>query len=94
MIKMTDQSIINVVEAHKQGFQIEQCAMGEVQFHPKNGDWNFSIYSYRIKPEVRKIKLLGWWSGLSIHLREAKYKPPQEWKRVPSEDREIEVVEK
>jgi len=56
---MTDDEIISVVQAHKEGKKIQfQTRIGtiwrdcEVSF--KEPSWNFNLYRYRVAPEPRK----------------------------------------
>lgn len=56
---MTDDEIIEVVRAHKEGKQIECIPRGEGRwketfFEGKPISWNFHLFDYRVKPEPRK----------------------------------------
>lgn len=68
-------------------------------WHDYNHDWSFhgllSGYEVRDKPKVKKIKLLAWLGLDQLHwyTEEETKSLPKSWKRVPSEDKEVEVEE-
>ncbi len=56
---MTDDEIIAVVQAHKEGKKIERSAAknsGCFGYTAMMGepDWNFAVFDYRVSPEPRK----------------------------------------
>ncbi len=57
--------------------------------------WNAhpSEYEIRDKPKTKTIKLKAWLIGEQLAWRNAATKSSSSWKRVPSEDMEIEVEE-
>jgi hypothetical protein len=58
-------------------------------------DYPVENYVVRDKPKVKKIKLLAWLGLNQLHwyTEEETKSLPKSWKRVPSEDKEIEVEE-
>lgn len=59
---MSDDEIIAVVQAHKEGKQIEYKIRGSeshVWLSSVAPAWNFYDYDYRVKPEPRKLR--EWW---------------------------------
>lgn len=53
---MTNQEIIDVVQAHLEGREIETSAKGCNRWHPTvvAPTWSFDVYDYRVKPEPPK----------------------------------------
>ena len=53
---MTDDEIIEVVRAHKEGKQIQWSHPSKRDWYTFEGqpEWNFAQFTYRIKPEPRK----------------------------------------
>lgn len=66
-------------------------------WHDYNHDWSFHclLSGYEVRDKPKKLKLLAWFYPKSGDLTWKKegYPLSCEWKRVPSEDKEIEVEE-
>ena len=93
---MKTEEFIEVLQAHVDGKRVEVRSIGCTEWHPlPNGHlWNTQVYVYRIATtQVRKIKLLGYYDGLGLFWRKPSHPADTEWKRVPKEDKEIEVEE-
>lgn len=58
---MTDDEIIAVVQAHKEGKQIQtKCIYHDSEWQDINTpEWQFGQNLYRVKPEPRKLR--EWW---------------------------------
>ena len=91
---------IAVMQAFERGEKVEvfYAAMsGRDLWIPLSAPrWNWEETKYRItkpEPKLRKVKMRAWFDGYSLFWREEKYNPVGEWKRVPAEDKEIEVEE-
>ena len=51
-----------------------------------------SHYEIRDKPKpMKKVKLLAWFTGERLTWMSEEYSPLEQWRRVPAEDKEIEV---
>ena len=61
---MTDDEIIAVVQAHKEGKKIQISVKGSGDWCFFDGDpsWNFCTCDYRVAPEPRKPR--EWWAEL------------------------------
>lgn len=54
---MTDEEIIAVVTAHKEGKQIQQRSKGAKTWNDTdNPNWNFYVLDYRVKPEGSRYR--------------------------------------
>ena len=85
--------MIEVMQAYVDGAEI--YTGGGAYISQPNWDWRNSVYT--TKPTTRKVKLLAWFCGGIEHgsLFWTKENAIQlnHWKRVPSEDKEIEIEE-
>ncbi len=61
---MTDDEIIAVVQAHKEGKPIQSRHMNDPYWmnNPTEFQWNFGVYEYRVAPEPSKPR--EWWLSL------------------------------
>ena len=87
---------IEVMQAYVEGKEIEYCYVSEVEWCKTIGPvWDWSKYIYRIKPaELKKVKLLAYLSnsGELRFVRSGETWPDgQGYRRVPSEDKEVEL---
>lgn len=59
--------------------------------------WNWNDFNYRIAkpvPELRKVKILAWFDTVKLHWYvDGSDEVSPWWKRVPAEDKEIEVCD-
>lgn len=96
---MTPQEIINVVTAFKNGATIE----AQQKLYPHvpwsvcaTPNWDFKYWNYRVKKQSKKIKLLAYLThcGSLVYYKElSENNQFIHWKRIPSEDKLIEVEE-
>lgn len=88
------ESIIEVLQAYKDGKKIEYLSTMDGTWSPCSGDplFNFGNIRYRIAPEPKKkVKLEAWLTtfGSLDWRKENTVTPGTGWIRVPSEDKEI-----
>ena len=89
---MTPDEMIAVIQAHKEGKQIQSRQISGGEWANTIPLWNFSIAEYRIKPaEPKKVKMLCWFDGGVLVWRDSRLPVPGNWIRIPSEDKEIEI---
>lgn len=66
-------------------------------WHDAGFDWNWdgvlTNYEIRDKPKTTTVKLLAWFNGNILIPQKEGTPVPDHWKRVPAEDKEIEVEE-
>lgn len=81
------------------GGEVEYCVIGDTDWYPIiTTSWNWNDNDYRIaKPKPKKVKLLAYFDGACLAWYDEEYLAHQEFhkdcKRVPSEDKEIEVAD-
>ena len=84
----------DVARAQYEGWEIEVFSEFYKTWVPWNGE-NWSVgatYHGRPKqPKKRKIKLLAWYNGSLNWYSEDDVLPSDDWYRVPSEDKTVEV---
>ena len=90
-MKQSIKSMIEVLQAYKDGKKIEYRIVGNTQWSATDDpQWQFSNCEYRIAPEPKKkVKYRCFTDGNAL-IWIAEHKPdPYNWTRVPSEDKEI-----
>jgi hypothetical protein len=89
---MTHDEMCAVIQAHKEGKQIQCCEIGRLCWYDCNPGWEFGDYIYRVKPaEPKKVKLLAWLDCDQLFWLRETASPKWPSVRVPSEDKEIEI---
>ncbi len=86
-------TLLEAAKAKLEGKRVE-CAHGSVWHEWSGNSWS-GEYKYRIAPPPKKkVKFFGWrdFAG-ELRLLDESYIARQGWKRVPSEDKEVEVDE-
>ena len=87
------ESMIEVLQAYKDGKKIEFLNIVGVWEKLTNPSWDFRAYEYRIAPEPKKKMKLGAWlrpAGQLVWYDISKVNVfADDWIRVPSEDKEI-----
>ena len=74
--------------------QIRLCDC--LEWHDSGYPWHFKgppeEYEIRDKPKpMKKVNLLAWFTGERLTWMSEEYSPLEQWRRVPAEDKEIEV---
>lgn len=89
----TLQEKIDVMTAALRGEEIE--LLSGVEWLPCNvPNWNWENFHYRIAPKApKKVKLLAYIGVGQLAWLEDDLTAPASWKRVPAEDKEVEVQE-
>ena len=90
----TTQEMIQVMQHYVNGGKVEHRVtdMEDWESTPNPG-WNWHEIEYRIAvPKTKKVKLLAWFDGTYLVYREARSSPAGQWKRIPAEDKIVEVV--
>ncbi len=79
---MTDDQILEVVRAHKEGKKIQAkriygkpMIFENLDWSEVNAHWNFAEFDYRVSPEPRKPR--HWWIRESADLFDCAYKEPK-----------------
>lgn len=87
--------MIEVMQAYERGEKIELKMYNAKNWGPSNKPlWSWSGFDYRIaKPELKKVELYAWFTGIGIVWRIEGGPDESNWKRVPSEDKIVEVEE-
>ena len=89
--------MIAVMQAYKEGKAIEfSCKGMDGWSNAKAPYWDWVTYDYRIKKQTKKVKLLAWLTPYSIEWKRECISNTcvgYGWKRVPSEDKEVEVCD-
>jgi hypothetical protein len=81
----------SVAAAQAAGQEIECESLGS-WFGWTGSSWQMNCkYRSRPAPKVRKVKMLAWFSAGGLYLVDESVPMPSSWKRVPAEDKEIEV---
>ena len=89
---MTHEEMIAVIQAHKEGKQIQYRRGENMQWLDCTPQWDFVLFDYRIKPaEPKKVKMFCWLHRGALYWNEEVMKFPSDWIRIPSEDKEIEI---
>ena len=90
----TTQEMIEVMQHYANGGEIERLSLDGFWEAWKAPDWNWGMIDYRIaQPKKKKVKVLAFFNGVTLvwYAEDAKYS--MAWRRVPSEDKIIEVEE-
>ncbi len=85
---------IEVMQAYCEGKQIEYRFNGYLwkqSIVQPSWDWNST--DYRIAKQKKTVKLNAWFDGIDLFWRSSDISGDSSWKRVPSEDKTIEVEE-
>jgi hypothetical protein len=83
----------DVDAAQKRGDVVEVLLFGRWVAWDKTG-WSINChYRSRPVPKTWKVKVLCFFNGSSLIWRGESVLVPDDWKRVPAEDKEIEVME-
>ena len=89
--------MIEVMQAYINGAIIEYESLKDNWIPATTPSWNWREYGYRIAKQTKKVKLKAWFDGEELRYFDKSFtdanKPYAAWKRVPSEDKEIEVEE-
>ena len=89
----TTKEMMEVMQAYCDGALIEACFTDDKKWWvPAEPSWNWEAYNFRIKKPVKQIKLQAWFNGIDLFWRQEKY-TNDSCKRVPAEDKIIEVEE-
>ena len=84
------ESMIEVLQAYKDGKKIEFLTRVGVWEHIEKPEWNFNKFQYRIAPEPKKKVHYSCWSDEGqLRWIADPAAVPADWIRVPSEDKEI-----
>jgi hypothetical protein len=86
----TTEQMIEVMQAYCEGAEIELITGDKNWEHVLIPAWNWYEFDYRVKKSAKKLKLLAWFDGSNLFWR-ADHIDYATCKRVPSEDKEIEV---
>lgn len=93
---MKTEEFIEILQAHVDKKRVEVRCIGCTEWHPlPNGHlWNTQVYEYRVAPTPKhKINMLGYSNGETLVWYTEQALMSGCWKRVPKEDKEIEVEE-
>ncbi len=84
-------TLLEAAKAKLEGKEVEYSE-GDM-WYPWGGYlWKSSWVDVRIAPNQKKmVKIAAWFDGTSFVYIEKSYQMGSKWKRVPSEDKEIEV---
>ena len=91
---MTHDEMIAVIQAHKEGKQIQYRRGENMQWLDCTPQWDFVLFDYRIKPaEPKNVKLLAYldWERDQLFWLHETAQPKRPAVRIPSEDKEIEI---
>ncbi len=87
-------TLLEAAQAKMEGVTVEYSYDNDLWKTWKGEDFNPNSFIYRIAPEPKrkdKTLVLAWFDGVTLIYVEEYQTMPKEWKRVPSEDKEIEV---
>jgi hypothetical protein len=87
----TTEQMIEVMQAYCEGAEIELITGDKNWEHVLIPAWNWYEFDYRVKKSAKKLKLLAWFDGGRLLWQTNEMRPSSAWKRVPSEDKEIEA---
>ena len=81
-------------EAQADGKYIQFRAFDGTWVSKLHEKWEYPPEKYRVKPETKKIKLYAWFTGMTLVYQASTRTRLDDWIRVPSEDKVIEIEEK